>query len=269
MKSPFAGMDPYIEAAGLWLPFHSRLISRIIDALEETVPVKYSVRPGERNFVDLVDPEGKTSSQFYPDAGVVGPRDRSASATATSPPVAATEIATEAVSLRPVIGERIREEFIEITVEDPDLRLVTCIEVLSPTNKRKGSDGWKEYLRKRQGLLLGEANLIEIDLLRGGTRMPMLDPWPNSPYTLLVARAGSPTCRVWPAYCTRPLPVIPVPLDDPDPDLTLDLQPMIASIYERSRYSRDIDYTKPLAPPLADPDQTWLMEQLRAQASPS
>ena len=51
------------------------------------------------------------------------------------------------VGLRVLIGERIREEFIEITVEDPDLRLVTCIEVLSPTNKRKGSDGWKEYLR--------------------------------------------------------------------------------------------------------------------------
>lgn len=228
MKSPFPGMDPYIEAAGLWSPFHSRLISRIIDALEETVPAKYSVRPGERNFIDLVDPEGKTS--------------------------------------RPLIGERIREEFIEITVEDPDLRLVTCIEVLSPTNKRKGSDRWKEYLRKRQALLLGEANLIEMDLLRGGARMPMLDPWPNSPYTLLVARAGSPTCRVWPAHAVRPLPVIPVPLDEPDPDVMLDLQPMIAGIYERGRYSRDIDYSKPLELPLSEVDPAWLQQQLQTRS---
>jgi hypothetical protein len=38
---------------------------------------------------------------------------------------------------------------------------------------------------------------MEIDLLRGGQRMPMLDSWPDSPYTLLIGRAGSPLCRVW------------------------------------------------------------------------
>jgi hypothetical protein len=58
--------------------------------------------------------------------------------------------------------------------------------------------------------LLGKANLVEIDLLRGGTRFPMLDPWPASPYTVLVARAEhAPRCKVWPAYFDRPLPAIP------------------------------------------------------------
>ena len=57
------------------------------------------------------------------------------------------------------------------------------------SNKRQGSEGWQVYERKRQALLLGKANFIEIDLLRGGHKMPMLTPWPDSPYTLLVCRA--------------------------------------------------------------------------------
>jgi hypothetical protein len=108
--------------------------------------------------------------------------------------VAAAEASTEPgpLSLRPFIAEEFKESFVEIYALHPEeRRLVTCIEVLSPANKRKDSEGWDLYLRKRQALLLGEANLVEIDLLRAGTRMPMLDPWPNSPYTLLVARRAS------------------------------------------------------------------------------
>src|SRR5205085_1359485 len=101
----------------------------------------------------------------------------------------------------------------------------TCLEVLSPVNKRPNEPGWILYQRKRQGLMLGGINFVEIDLLRRGHRPPMEDEWPDSPYTLLVARANSEGhCKVWPAHYRRPLPVIPVPLARPDPDLTLDLQ---------------------------------------------
>ena len=79
-----------------------------------------------------------------------------------------------------------RESFIEIYEQAPEIRLVTCIEVLSPSNKRPGTEGWELYLRKRNALLLGQASLVEIDLLRGGRRMPMVEPWPPSPYYLLV-----------------------------------------------------------------------------------
>ena len=67
-------------------------------------------------------------------------------------------------------------------------------------------------------MLLGEANFIEIDLLRGGDKFPMLTPWPDSPYTLLVCRAfNAPYCRAWPVSFQRRLPVIPVPLLYPEP----------------------------------------------------
>ena len=42
----------------------------------------------------------------------------------------------------------------------------------------------KYKAEKRQAMLLGRANFIEIDLLRGGSKMPMLTAWPKS-YSML------------------------------------------------------------------------------------
>ena len=138
--------------------------------------------------------------------------------------------------------------------------------MLSPSNKRRNTEGWQEYERKRQAMLLGRANFVEIDLLRGGDKMPMLDPWPNSPFTLLVCRQiNAPYCRVWPAHFRTRLPAIPVPLLYPDPDLRLDLQPLLDSIYALGRYDERIDYTRPLTPALSNDDGAWVQEQLKSQ----
>jgi Protein of unknown function (DUF4058) len=169
--------------------------------------------------------------------------------------------------LRPFIQEEHREAFIEIYEANPGQRLVTSIEVLSPSNKRPDTEGWELYQRKRQSLLLGNVSLVEFDLLRRGQRMPMLDPWPDSPYTLLVAPAKAQLCRVWRARSLRPLPPIPIPLSKPDHDISLDLQPMIGEIYQRFRYMRSIDYSKPLSPPLEPAEELWLEKQLRMKSS--
>jgi hypothetical protein len=98
----------------------------------------------------------------------------------------------------------------------------------------------------------------------------MLDPWPASPYTLLVARKErAPRCRVWPAFFDRPLPTIPIPLAKPYPDLQLELQPLIEDIYERGRYGLEIDYSGQLRPPLAPAQAAWLEERLNARAAAS
>lgn len=112
---------------------------------------------------------------------------------------------------------------------------------------------------------MGGINLVEYDLLRDGQRPPMLDPWPNSPYTLLVARGAFryERCKVWRASFQRPLPEIPVPLDEPDADIPLRLQPMIEAIYKRSRYGGSINYSKPLKPPLRGTEAAWVKTQLR------
>jgi hypothetical protein len=249
MKSPFPGMDPYIEACGLWEDFHNHLIEEIYRAIATVLPRGYTAGTAVRSYVVLMESEGKDEHLAKPDVAV----------TESVPAEGA-----ESVSMRAFIAERFEESFLEIYAQREERILVTCIEVLSPSNKREGTEGWQQYQRKRQSLLLGKANFIEIDLLRGGRKLPMLTPWPDSPYTLLVSRPlHAPYCRVWPVSFKRRLPVIPVPLLSPDPDLSLDLQPLLDSIYSLGRYDEQVDYTRPLIPSLSDPDAAWMQELLK------
>jgi cob(I)alamin adenosyltransferase len=48
MKSPFPGMDPYIEECGLFEDFHDALISEIKHAVADVLPARYVVRTAER-----------------------------------------------------------------------------------------------------------------------------------------------------------------------------------------------------------------------------
>jgi hypothetical protein len=267
MKSPFPGMDPYIEACALWEDFHLDLIVQIKRGLARAAPARYLVRTGERSYVVFVEAEGKKERPFVPDVSVTTPeRRKKSSGKRGATAVAAAGSDVKPVVLRAFLDERHREGFVEIYEATPEQRLVTTIEVLSPSNKRPNSPGWDLYLRKRQSLMLGGVNLIEIDLLRGGQRMPMLDPGPAGPYTLMVARANEPdACLVWEGHFQKPLPRIPVPLAKPDPDLSLDLQPLIETVYEESRYAQSIDYARPLRPPLGPEETAWLKRQLKAR----
>jgi hypothetical protein len=214
-----------------------------------------------------VESDLETRHPFLPDVSVTASRARKKGSKKGGTVLAEPAGDADPVTMRAFVQEEHRETFVEIYEASAGQRLVTSIEVLSPSNKRPGTEGWELYQRKRQSLLLGNVSLLEIDLLRGGQRMPMLDPWPESPYMLLVARAGTSLYRVWRAHFQRPLPVTPVPLAKPDSDIPLDLQPMIDDIYQRFRYSRSIDYSKPLKPPLDVADATWLKQQLRKRRS--
>jgi hypothetical protein len=270
MKSPFPGMDPFIEDRGLWPDFHDDLIAEIKRSLSARLPERYFVQTGQRSYVVLAGTDEKETREVYPDVAVEKPERRGrASPGGGAVAVAEPAIDSGGVTMRAFIDEHFRENFIEIYSAEPESRLVTCIEVLSPSNKHGGKKGWKLYLRKRNALLQGKANLVEIDLLRNGRRMPMVEPWPKSPYYLLVGREDHvPTCRVWPASFRQPLPVIPVPLARPDPDIPLALQPLIEAVYERSRYARRLDYAKPLTPPLGPEESAWLAERLRGGGEP-
>jgi hypothetical protein len=231
------------------------------------LPENYFVQTGERSYVVLAGTNGKEEEPCHPDVEVEGAAREPAAKAGGGVAVAESAAETAALTMRAFVDEHFRENFIEIYEADPEVRLVTCIEMLSPSNKRRGTEGWEQYLRKRNALLLGSANLVEIDLLRGGQRMPMAEPWPKSPYYLLLGRQSRvPYCRVWPVHYRQPLSEIPVPLASPDPDVSLNLQPLIEAVYERSRYARRIDYARPLTPPLPPEDTAWLEQQVRARS---
>jgi hypothetical protein len=268
MKSPFPGMDPYIEGSGLWEGFHSRLISKIDEALARILPSGYTTDVGTRSYVVLMEAEGKTESLAKPDVTVTEPRRSKKPRKSKGGVAVAEEEYADSVPMQAFVAERFRETFVEIYLEGEERTRITAIEVLSPSNKRPGTEGWKEYQRKRQALLLGHANFIELDLLRGGQKMPMLTPWPEAPYTLLVSwQMNAPRCRVWRAHFNAPLPSIPVPLLYPEKDLRLELQPLIDDIYALGRYDELLNYARPLQPPLAEADAAWVGKQLRDHPS--
>ena len=269
MSSPFPGMDPFIEGCGcLWGDFHHHLIEEIGKQIADSAPRRYLVRTDLREYLELIEePENPKRKPFIPDVKITESQRPKRLPGGNGVAVAERDTETdtgESQLLRAYSEEENREAFIEIYDIGSKERLVTCIEILSPANKLRSSTGQEVYCRKRKGLILGEVNFVEIDLLRGGERMPMVDPWPRSPYALLVSRAASwGNCRVWPAYALKPLPIIPVPLLKPDADLSIQLQPMIETIYRRFRYEQTIDYRKPINPPLAADETAWLKKQLR------
>ena len=267
MKSPFPGMDPFIEACGLWGDFHSHLIEEIYRALADKVPPRYTVRSGERRYV-VLESEALERRPFLPDVAIRSGR-KGEIYEGTEPNIALAEPETDDAIMRAFNEEEYRETFVEVFDFSEGNRLVTSIEILSPVNKRPNTEGWNLYQRKRQALLQGgSANLVEIDLLHGGRRMPMVEPWPDSPYTVLTARiASAPLCKVRRVYFNKPAPEIAVPLLPPDSDVRILLQPMIDAIYARSHYDRDIDYAKPLTPPLSAEEAAWLSTQLKSPES--
>lgn len=62
------------------------------------------------------------------------------------------------------------------------------------------------------------------------------------------------------------LPVVSVPLLEPDPDAPLDLSAAVAAVYERGGYADLIDYRWPPPPPkLSEAEAIWLDERLQEQ----
>jgi hypothetical protein len=142
MKSPFPGMDPHIEACGLWDDFDRALIGEIHRIVSETLPPGYVARTGKRSYIVLAESEEKVERHFEPDVSITGPQTRKRPV----PVGAGTPSQVEPVALRAFVDTEFVEQFIDIfeLEPEPERRLVTSIELLSPTNKRKRSPGWKK-----------------------------------------------------------------------------------------------------------------------------
>ena len=122
---------------------------------------------------------------FYPDVGVAT-RDR------PTDHEGSVAVLTAPLRLETTIPVPTPLPYWTLEIRDVAQRqLVTVLEVLSPSNKRRG-DG-DEYITRRQEYLRSSAHLMEIDLLRAGHRVPMRQPLPAAPYfVLLVARSSGP-----------------------------------------------------------------------------
>jgi hypothetical protein len=257
-------MDPYLEHPALWPGVHQGLITYARAALNALLPSHYVADIGERLYV--VQPE----RSIYPDVVVVEPPAatfRSERGTGSTAAVLSSD-PPWVLTVEPV--ER-REVFIEILAVGDTSRVVTVIEVLSPSNKTAGSDGQQLYLTKQHEILQSATHLIEIDLLHYGEHTvaaPRVSLIERGTWTYLVClhRGGQGgRYEVWATTLRQRLPRIRVPLAHGDADVVLDLQSVFDRCYDEGAYARRLDYRRDPPTPLAEHDLAWATTLLREQ----
>ncbi len=255
MRCPFPGMDPYIERPTIWADFHDRLIPRISAALQPLLRPKYAALVQDRLYVV------ESGRPIRPDVALVE----------TNYPQSGTSPGTGVLELdKPMVfelwQEEIRQPYIQIIEPAAGNRLITAIEVLSPDNKVPGP-GRKKYLKKREELWAGGANLVEIDLLRDGK--PTLRISDEGLASLPAWRYLAAVTR-WPARqevyaipLENRLPRLAVPLTADDRDLPLDLQAVFTGCWEEGPYPELLRYDRPPPGSMNAEETAWCENQLR------
>ena len=251
MPSPFPGMNPYLERRTVWHDFHERFLPAAAEFIGRQVVPNFVVKLDEHVFIHELSEQ--TPRQFFgrADLAVADLAGGTATAVATIPNAAISTASTE-VSLVEFDEERL--SFLEIRDRE-SWKLVTVIELLSPANKQPGPDR-EQYIAKRELILRTDAHLVEIDLLRGGPRLP-LQKTPECDYCVLLSRwEKRPRAEFWPIRLRENLPVIPIPLTAAYPDAILDLQAVLHRVYDAAGYQHYV-YREALEPGVPDDEIRW------------
>lgn len=252
MPSPFPGMNPYLEQVTVWHDFHERLCPCLAELLTAQVRPNYIVKIDEHVFIhELTDASSALLGRGDVTVTAVGDRPETHSV--------GTVAAPSRVRLPAVDRENL--SFLEI-LDRETFRVITVIELLSPSNKQPGPDR-EQYLGKRAQILNSSVHFIEIDLLRGGPRMPMDDLAECDYYALVSRFQERPQAGLWPIQLRDPLPVIPVPLAPPHDDAKLDLQSALHRVYDAAGYE-DYIYRGQPEPALSEGDADWCQQFVAA-----
>ena len=258
MPSPFPGMDPYLEAPGFWPDFHHTFITTIRSAIQPVIRPKYHARIQERVYVEAPD---EPDHAYYPDVTLIERQGGGGGV--------ATVEADAPVAIEAPLVERC-EPYLEIFSTSGGRRVVTIIELLSPSNKAPGV-GRDTYRRKQDDVLRSDVNLVEIDLLRDGAHtvaVPESCLHRSRPYHYLIS-ISRPAAR-WRFQCyfrtvRDKLPRMVLPLDEPDPDSVVDLRKCLDRCYEEGDYAAVLDYGDPPEPALGSDDADWATSLLAEQ----
>ena len=251
MKSPFPGMDPFLERH--WQDVHSTFMVYAKQRLNNQLPAELLARVEESLAVETDDGRNRV---VYPDISVVE-QQTTFSGLQSEPASVAVADPFEV----PLPLEAPPQRRLEIIDTGSGNRIVTVIELLSPVNKTMPT-GRAAYRKKQSEYIQGMVNLVEIDLLRCGEfvlAMPE-EEWPlvhQSPYKICIRRVNRPWVAAGIGIQLRDrLPNIAIPLRGQDRDVVLELQPIIDDCYRDGRYHA-IDYGRPLNPPFSAEEIKW------------
>jgi hypothetical protein len=249
MPSPFPGMNPYLEQEDTWHDFHERFCPLCAELLTTQVRPNYLVKIDQHLYIH----EFSAEERHY-----VGRADVLVTRRPPEPQGTPTALLRAPVRGRvPVAVDVERQSYVEIR-DRQSRQVITVVELLSPSNKYAGPDR-DQYVGKRRELLATGVHLVEIDLLRGGPRLP-LEGLPECAYYIMVSRYQErPQVELWPIGLRDPLPTIPIPLREPDPDARLDLQQVLHRIYDAAGYE-DYIYAGTPQPQLSAEDAAWAQQ---------
>ena len=265
MAMIFSGMDPYLEAKLIWPGFHNALVVYIRDQLRPLLHPRYIAAVEDRVFLE------EPPRALIPDVWV---REQSSRWTGGGTAVLEPQLQTEILGADdPMLIElddpSVHESYIEILDRQSGQRVVTVIEVLSPTNKLPGA-GRDAYLTKQKDVWNSTVHLVEIDLLRGGEHTVLVPEWMvrdrrDYDYLVSVNRATNVRRRyeTYPRSLRERLPRIGIPLAEGDRDVVLDVQAVVAQTYDAGSYQARLHYDQPCIPPLREADQAWANDLIR------
>jgi Protein of unknown function (DUF4058) len=253
MTVPFPGMDPYLEHPILWPSVHMWLIVALANQLGPRIRPHYVASVEERVFVEGPD------QQRIPDAWIQKTRPERHGSLPAARTSAATPLVVEVDELE------VHEPYIAILDRYRDFRVVTVIELVSPATKTAGP-GRESYQAKQREVRSSECPLVEIDLLRRGRHVmsvPESHLAPAKPFDYLICMNRWPARKrfeIYPCLLRDPLPVIDIPLADPDPDVPLEIEAALEQVYDEGNYMLRVRYDQPCVPSLSSEDQEWAPE---------
>lgn len=271
MHPIFPGMDPYLEAAGAWPGFHEAFLSYARETIQPLLPASYYAELRTREEIGIAG--SRPGRVLYPDLAVLdkGDRDERRRGSIRS---AAGATLTAPEHLRIIEDEPLRIGFLEIRDAARDHVLATLIELLSPSNKVAGSDR-ETFERKQREVLSSPTSWVQIDLLRSGDRVachPSVEVHcrrKGYDYLVTVSRPAGRAPRLglelYGFTVRDPLPVVAIPLIEPDPDVALDLGVVFRRAYETGPYRKILEYREPPDLRLNPGDEAWardLVEQV-------
>jgi len=234
----------------VWLEFSQRYVEPDIDVMRERQRHEPPRRFSSQGGVAIADPEVETHLE-------------------ASQPVL--------ITVEDVIHDEHIEPFLQIRGRwSGQDRLVATIEVVSPSNKTPGDQGFDRYRAKQREILAAQVHLIEIDLLRDGTHVTAVpgdiarDKAGPYDYHVSVHRFNLPRNHfVYPIGLQHRLPVIEIPLLPEHPSVLLDLQAAFNRAYDAGPYRKRILYGEdPIEPPL-EPEQAEWVKAILPSASVS
>lgn len=269
MPNPFPGVDPYLESTS-WESFHAMFVTELARQLNRRLSSDLLARPEERCYVTSRYEQPRR--QIKPDTTIA----KHVPVLSASGGSVAVRSLTSVEAAQPTgilhrTEEQVTEHYLEIrrirkgNVEEP---VITVVELLSPTNKTEAHNGRESYLKKQIEVLQSFTNLVEIDLLRGGSHTVCADKSALDEFGLwdhVITLSRVERSREISFYLNRLrdlLPSIRIPLRAGEDDVILDLQALYSTCYQDGRFD-ETDYTTEPEPPFSPDDAQWADTLLR------